>query len=780
MDKTGKKLSKLDDAGDIKKVLAIFGKNKALSLFIVALFFVGGLFYAYFTPPVYETYATIEVSNDNLDLSLDNVVRGGNIDNEATLIDTEVSILKSRSLIEKALEDVGFQIRYFTFNNYKEIELYKDTPIEVKELTVKNPLVYGSRFIVEPIDGEKFKLYVDHGGLVTSVKKSLASLLGKRSRELDYSGVHSFGEKIDNSYFSLVVQKKGRLGEAKYAFVILDKDRAVDEVSKNLSVFPVSKNGSVIKLIYQDSVAQRAKDFLDHLVDKYLEQSVSKKTSKASTALSFVEKQLQEVSKKLQESAVKLENFKEENNLVDIKTESQVILTNRSQVKRELEKVKVQESAFNALYNEFKTGNYGAVSSLAKEYPVLASLLDDLQKAKSKKISLLAKFTEEHPDVQKVNEEIDDIRMALESAIESISDSLSEKRRSLEDTLYNSETTLLKFPEKERELAALQRKYKVNEQTYEFLLQKQAEMSINKASTVSGNRVLDRAVLPTKPIKPNVPMILLTSLLLGFLTAMVVAYLREVLDDKIKTREDVVSHTRIPFYGVVPQVKSADKMFTIEDQQSVASEALRLIRTNLEFIPTENKSKVIVVTSTVPGEGKTTIATNLAAVFGMSDKKTIVLSLDMRRPMLHRVFGLTNKIGMSTVLSKNNTLKEVIWEHKKIKNLDIITSGPIPPNPSELMQSGKIDKIIEELRKEYDYIIIDAPPMGMVTDALLLMKLADISLIVFRSEYSEKEYLKSLEDMVQSYQIKNVGIVLNAVKPKNMSQSFFKYSYTYK
>jgi len=192
----------------------------------------------------------------------------------------------------------------------------------------------------------------------------------------------------------------------------------------------------------------------------------------------------------------------------------------------------------------------------------------------------------------------------------------------------------LKFPEKERELATLQRKYKVLEQTYEFLLQKQAEMSINKASTVSGNRILDRAVLPTKPVKPNIPMILLTSLLLGFIVAMLVAYLREILDDKIKTREDVASNTRIPFYGVIPQVRSADKMFTIEDQQSVASEALRLIRTNLEFIPTENKSKVIVVSSTVPGEGKTTIATNLAAVFGMSDKKCIVISLDMRRPML--------------------------------------------------------------------------------------------------------------------------------------------------
>ncbi len=780
MENIQKKLSKLDDTTDVKKVLAVFSKNKALTLFIVSLFFVGGLFYAYITSPTYETYSSIEVSNDNLDLSLDSVVRGGNIDNEATLIDTEVEILKSRSLIEKALDDIGSQIRYYSASNYKEIELYKNSPIEVTELKVKNPLVYGTKFIIEPINSEKFELSVDHGGMLRSIKKSIMSLFGKRTPEVEYKGVHSFGERIDNNYFSLVVNKKENLSGYSYAFVIYNKDRLVDQVSQNLSVFPISKNGSIIKMVYQDSVAQRAKDFLDKLVNKYLEQSIRKKTSKASTALTFVDEQLKEVSKKLQESALRLENFKEENNLVDIKTESQVTLTNLSQVKSQLSDIKVQESAFNALYGEFKTGNYGAVSSLAKDYPVLASLLNDLQQAKSRKIQLLAKFTQEHPDVQKVNEEIDDIRMALESAIESISDSISEKRRSLEDTLYSSETMLLKFPEKEREIAALQRKYKVNEQTYEYLLQKQAEMSINKASTVSGNRVLDRAILPTKPVKPNVPMILLTSLLLGFIVSMLVAYIREMLDDKIKTREDIVTNTRIPFYGVVPQVRSADKMFTIEDQQSVASEALRLIRTNLEFIPTENKSKVVVVSSTVPGEGKTTIATNLAAVFGMSDKKTIVLSLDMRRPMLHRVFGLTNKIGMSTVLSKNNSLKEVIWEHKKIKNLDIITSGPIPPNPSELMQSGKVDKIIEELRKEYDYIIIDAPPMGIVTDALLLMKLSDIALIVFRSEYSEKEYLKSLEDMVQSYQIKNVGIVLNSVKPKNMTQSFFKYSYTYK
>ncbi len=769
-----------DDGGDFKKVLSVLGKQKALTLFIVTLFFIGGLTYFYFSKPIYETYSSIEVGGDDIDLSLDAVVRGGGIGDDTTLIDTEVEIIKSRSLIEKALDKVGYDTQYFTTSGYKERELYKSSPIEVKELVVKDPLFYGTKFIIKPIGNDRYRIYPDSGGVVDSIKKTIFSLLGKKIREIDYSGEHEFSERVDNNYFSLVVDRVGEFENSSYSFVVLNKDRAVDRISSNLSVFPISRNGSIIKMIYQDNSAKRAKEFLDSLVNIYLDQSVEKKTSQASSALTFVDEQLKEVSKKLQNSAVKLENYKEENNLVDIETESQAILTNLNSFKAQLSEIRVQESAFSALYNEFKTGNYGSVSSLAIDYPVLGTLLSDLQAAKSERIDLLSNVTELHPDVAQIDEKINDIKMALESAIESISDSIREKKRSLEDTLYNSETKLLKFPEKERELADLQRKYEVNERTYEFLLQKQAEMSINKASTVSSNRVLDRAVEESTPVKPNLMMIVGSSLLLGLITAMILAFLRDFLDQKIKTREDLASGTKIPFYGVVPYVRNADKMFMLDDQQSIASEALRLIRTNLEFIATENKSKVIVVTSTVPSEGKTTISTNLAAVFGIGEKKCIVLSLDMRRPMLHKVFALTNKMGMSTVLSKKSMLKEVIWEHKKIKNLDIITSGPIPPNPSELMQSGKIEEIISELREEYDYIIIDSPPMGLVTDALLLMKQADISLVVFKSEFSEKEYVKSLEEIISSYDIKNVGLVLNGVRPKNMSQSFFKYSYAYK
>jgi capsular exopolysaccharide synthesis family protein len=774
MHKTQHGISNTNKGGDIGHYIKLFGRNKLLTLLIISLFMLGGLVYSYFSQPVYETYSTMEVGGDKVDID---IMNRNNYDKDSTLIDTEVEIIRSRKLVEQALDKVGYQNRYFIESNYKKNELYKNSPIEISDIKVKNSEFYGTWFHVEALDDEHFRIYTAEGGIVDTLKKNI---FGKDPMSLSYDGEHIFGEKIDTPYFSAVINKKSDVYGKKLIFVVSDKNSAISNISRNLSVFPVAKNGSIIKMIYQDNVSKRAKDFLDALVDTYMSKSVNKNTTEASQALNFIDTQLKEVKAKLKKSALKLENYKEENNLMNIDSESDVTIKQLSKYKAELSDIKIQENAFQSLYEEFKKGNYGAVSSLAREYPVLETLLSDFQRAKSEKITLLGSFTESHPDVEKSNEKIEDVKMALESSIESINDALREKKRSIEDTLYSKETTLLKLPEKERQLADLKRTYEVNQKTYQFLLEKQSEMQINKASNVSGNRVLDRAIVTKKPVKPNKAMIMGASTLLGLLAALLFVLAKDFFDDKIKTRDDLSAITKVPFYGVVPHVKSAEKMFILDDQQSVASEAMRLIRTNLEFIPTENKSKVIVVSSTVPGEGKTTTATNLASVFGMGEKRCIVISLDMRRPMLHRVFALTNKVGMSTVLSKNSELKEVIWEHKKIKNLDIITSGPIPPNPSELMQSGKLNEIIDTLRDSYDYIIIDAPPMGALTDSILLMKLADISLVVFRSEFSEKEYVKSLEEMATSYDINNVGLILNDVKPKNLSQSFFKYSYTYK
>jgi len=284
---------KAHTSGDVSHFMKLFSKNKLFIFLVTALFVLGGLVYAYLAQPVYETYSTIEVSGDKLDM---NFMRNKEFDKDSTLIDTEVEVIRSRKLIAEAIQKIGYQIRYFEQNNYKKVELYKNSPIELTKLQVKDPRFYGVWFYLEPIDENHFKLYTKSGGIIKSIKESI---LGKDSQDVEYQGEHKFGEKIDTPYFSAIVNKNGSVGTNKYIFVVLDKNSAIDQVSKKLSVFPTAKNGSIIKMIYQDNNPVRAKDFLDALVDAYLSKSVSKNTTEASQALAFINAQLEKVKVKL-------------------------------------------------------------------------------------------------------------------------------------------------------------------------------------------------------------------------------------------------------------------------------------------------------------------------------------------------------------------------------------------------------------------------------------------------------------------------------------------------
>ncbi len=764
--------------GDIQKIFKVIKRHKLMILLTTLLFLIGGAFYNYMATPVYESEATVKVSKERLDLRFTSVIRAMGLDTEASLIDTEIEILKSRNLIDKAIDAVNYNVRYFTKNGLKKEELYKNAPFKVENLIVKDPIFYNRKFIVKQIDANTFLLQTKDS-IFSKIKDKIVSLFGTPKPKLIYKEVHKFGEKIDNDYFSLTINKIKDFKNGYYYFFSQPKYQLIQQINDNLDVFSATKNAAVIKLVFDDTNPLRAKDFLDNLTREYLEQTVSQKTSEASKALAFIEDQLKKVSKKLKESAIKLENFKEENNIVDVGIESDVTLKKLSKLESELNDLTLKENNLKIIYEEFQKGNYSAISSLSADYPVIEKMLTDLISKINKKNELLVDFTENHPDVIKVSSQIEELKRALEDTIESMYESVKEKKKSLEDIIYTQETGLMKLPEKERVLADLKRKYLVNEKTYSYLLEKQAEMSINKAATVSSNKILDYANMPHQPIKPVKLFVLSASGLLGLIFGFLGAFIRDYFDTKIKTKEDIYELTKLPIFGVVPYVRDANKLFVLEDPQSLASESIRTIRTNLDFVGAsrKDKSKVVVVTSVVPGEGKTTIAANLAATLGNSEKKTIILSLDLRRPKLHRIFNLSNKSGMSTVLAGKDDLKDVIWEHQTIKNLDIVTSGPIPPNPSDLIDSSIMQEVFEILRRDYDYIIIDSPPVSSVTDAIILMKNADVSLSVFMSEYSEKDYVKNLNEMVEMYGLKHIGIVLNGVKAKYLPESFSKYNY---
>ncbi len=748
---------------NFKKILYLLSKYKLSNIFIFLLFIAGGIFYIYFTTPEFRTYMTVEVEK--------NVNNGGGGDfltqirqsNEG--IETEIDVLRSRFLVEKALETVDFNIQYYKKEGFKKVEIYKDVPFKVKDVNIKDDYFYGKLFKIVVKDNDSFYLSLDENLLDRVLKK-----IGLKKEEKEFEKLHLFNRKIETPYFSFVVEKIRDMREGEeYFFKINPFQSVVNSILNNLSVKPFSFQSSVLKVEFQDSNPQRAADFLNILGKEYLKQSVERKIQETSKSLAFIEEQLKIVNKRLQKSQEKLKIFQSQNKIVNVGVQSEDMIRRVSDYETRLAQAKIEKDSLDILLREIKRGNFEAVSGFSTQYPVLANLVQNYQNLLIQRDRLLNEYTELHPLVQANKKQLEQTKRAIKKTLDGIRKSLAVRIKELKQSIKNIESQLISLPSKEKDYANLERRYRVNERLYNYLLERESELKVAKAATVSKKRILDKALPDETPVKPKKSMIMAISLLLGIVSVFLMTILRYMTDTKIKTKKDIEEITDIPIYGELPFI--ADKRlyktaYVLENPNLPASEALRTIRTNIEFTPSEHNSKIIVVTSTVPNEGKTVVTANLATILGMGEKKCIVVSCDLRRPELHLKFSLPNSVGLSNVLVGKAKLEEVIWEHEELTNFDIITSGFIPPNPYELLDSHKMKEVIETLRKNYDYIVLDTPPIDLVSDAFLLMRYADITLFVCKSEYSERRFIEKINYVVKKYKIKNPGIILNAVKEK--------------
>jgi len=368
----------------------------------------------------------------------------------------------------------------------------------------------------------------------------------------------------------------------------------------------------------------------------------------------------------------------------------------------------------------------------------------------------LVDFTEIHPEVQKLTKNIDSMKESIKSALKSSFNQLVQRRSDLRKLIDKYTKSLESLPSQEKELANLSRPLKINQDVYEYLLQKKAETAILKSSTISNARIVDKAIDENGPIKPNRKLIIIVSFILGVIVGIAYAFLREFLIYTVQNAEEVEKITDIPLYGSIPLNK--DDM-----TKSMFYEAFRNIRTNLQFLPGNEKNQVISITSSVSGEGKTTMTAALSEILARGNKKVIVLDLDLRKASLHKNFNLNNNIGMTNYLTLQNTLEEVIQE-TNIFGLEMISTGPLPPNPSELILSEIFTEFLDRLKTKYDYIIMDTPPAGLVTDAVILMNYSDISFAVVRAQYTRKEFVKNIDRISREHAKNKMGIILNATQ----------------
>lgn len=746
---------------DLKRVYAILGRYKTsifLSILVMTLLAIA---YAFFSTSVYQATLTLQVrkqASKGSGSSGQDAFMQEALGAEQNNIDDEITILESASLTNKALKYLQLGTRYYTQESLKTIELYKSSPFRVETKSLYRSML-GYKFYIKPIDTKSFRLTV-----VPPLRMKILSYLGAEQKPLRFSKVFTYGTLIKQPQFSMLIKKTGIMTNEKYFFTVVPNEWMTNFILSSLNISVLSQKGSILILSYQDNVPQRALDVLTAIANAYKNRSIEMKNKSANKKLAFIDRQLAQINKSLQKSANSLQKYKSSHVVIDLKTKGVMLSEKISTLETQVSQLDLQKSVLKNLEKQIKARKNLTnidISSARFVGSPLSSLIEKLQLAYRKHVSLAADYTKNHPYVKTNNQQIESIIKSLLGTIESNIQGNNQQKSILSNLIKKNKAELESIPKEQKDLASLTNNFSVNKKLYEYLLQKRAETAIVESSKVSSVRVIDEAGVGEFPVKPKRLLLILVGMFLGVILGVVQALFRNRLANTIQSISDIQKHTSLPIYAVLPFFKN---------KKSLYEDSLRVLLTKLEVL--RSKPKVIVITSSIEGEGRTTTTVEFAKVIAQSNRKVVMIDFDLRHPKTYKKPKLSSDIGMSTLLSGENTIEEVVQNLGT--NIDIITAGPVPSNPHELFMSKTLDTVMSRLREKYDYIIIDSPATGLVADALVLMHLADLNLIVFKAKYSKIDFIDNINRFVSEHELKNVGIVLNALELKNIRPWFKK------
>jgi tyrosine-protein kinase Etk/Wzc len=550
------------------------------------------------------------------------------------------------------------------------------------------------------------------------------------------------------------------------------------KLATSIDVKQPDKEASIILLSLSSDIPQEIKDILNTLAAEYSKQAVEENNRKAENKIKFVESRLLLLSGELGDVETKLTDFREKNNVINPEAQSTDGLSNLNTIKGKLDQaaVKLQVAAMIRSYVTDSSKKFDLVpSSMGFEDLTLVGLVKDYNQDVLIRENLLKTVTRQSMPVIKLEEQIQVIRTKITESIDNIKSSLqSDYDKSNQD--YQATLSDMKsIPEKEKQFLEISRQQGVKEKLYLFLLQKREESSIDKASTVSNSTPIDPATTLPFPIYPSKTVFYLLAIFLGLGIPVLIIYIRSLLDDKVITREDVTNYTNVPIVGEVSHCNPADikeSPICINKTRGGIAEQLRIFRTNMQYMSKGKERLTMLITSTISGEGKSFLSINIAAVLAVSGKKTVLLEFDLRKPRISRALGLDNSVGITNYLIGNIPLTDILKEVPNQPGLYVLSSGPVPPNPAEILLSDKVDELLQHLREQFDYVVIDCPPIGLVSDAKVLSKQSDVNFYIVRQRYTYKKNLLLVDDLAANGMLPNLGIIINDVTHKGVNNYY--------
>ena len=513
-------------------------------------------------------------------------------------------------------------------------------------------------------------------------------------------------------------------GSNKYYFYITTPPALANSYRSRLAVSPIDEEATLVTLTISGLVPEQEADYLNTLMDEYRQQGLDWKNEAADSTIKFIDNQLGFISDSLTNAEDNMENFRLNNRFVDLTTEGNLVLQRLEKYENEKNTLSLQMQYYEYLKEYLTSRNESGLivspSVMGVEDPLLIRLVGELSQLQLQQRQLGFVVKEDLPAAGLITDKVEQAREAL---MENVNNSISQVKISVQDVegrIAEVEKQLGRLPGTERALIRIQRDFDLNNTVYNFLLEKRAEAGIARASRVSDSRIIDRAVAYNAiRIKPKTRQNYMMALILGLLLPALAIILIDLMNNKVIDKKDIERATKAPILGFISHSAYKSEVPVMEKPGSTLAESFRSIRTSLKYFTPEDQPTVIAVTSTVSGEGKTFVAMNLAAIISMLGRKTLLVGLDLRKPRINKVISLDNTVGMSTYLSGNSKFEQVV-QKTPIENLWFVSSGPIPPNPSELIERKAMSEFLEKAKKEFDYIIIDTPPAAVVTDALLL------------------------------------------------------------
>jgi len=720
--------------------------------FIAGVLFAGiAILYIKFTLPVYQASSSILIDDEgsspaNLTDILSSDLFGTNLN-----LPTEIGILRSRTVIQETIKRLNLEVQYWSTSSYPAQPLYPRSPIKVEIDTFireYKDLAYS----VTILDSNNFDLEVEYDG-----DKLPAYTLHQK---------FSFGQQIKTDYFSFNL-KKGELIQpvigGTYEFKVRSANKLIAEILENLTAEPLDKEANIVRMTYLDVIPVRALDILNEIGKVYIDLDIQDKAEVASLTLKFVEEQLTSTGSMLSNNEQEMQAFKEKHKTVDLSEESKAVLQKLNILDIDRVKNNIEITSLQNLYNYISKNEdltNLAPSSLGIPDPLLVELITNFQMLQSKRKSVSFGVKSDAPAVKVLDQQIQENRASLLENVRSIQKRLTVTRDALNVQLAEYEGSIKQVPEMERQLLGIKRNFEVNQNIYTYLLQKKAETSIAKATAVSDNKILDSSALADEPVEPSKKIIAGIILLLTLIIPTAYISAKNLFRNTVLSKDDIAMYTDVPVIGVVGHSDETLNLVVNKRPKSAIAEAFRTIRTNLQYYGQKESCKTILITSSVGGEGKSFATLNLAGIIAMQQQKVVIIGLDLRKPKLYQDFGWKNDVGASNYLAGTKSLEEVI---RKTDNpfLDIIISGPTPPNPAELLSKPLMTDMLAELKARYDFIIIDTPPIGVVADAFILIPQTDVNLYLVRRGYSRLEFLKTLEELYAEGKIPNASIVLN-------------------